>query len=122
MFSKDMSKLFGTILILILSGCSNLSTGEGIFIVTGEIAITTRGSNKCILQLLADGQAVNYNIRPILGAFKESFVVSSEEGEYTLNVSCGGNLIGSRVISYPGNIGIGGAINLGQMVSGDYRD
>ena len=118
MFLEVMCKLRILLLIIVLSGCSYLSTGEGAFSVIGEIGVATTGSDTCVIKLLTDGQASSYNTRPILGAFNETFVVSSEVREYTISISCGGNLIVSREILYPGNIGVGGTINIGTIVSG----
>jgi|GEM_PF-5198408 len=97
---KVMFRYILIVLFLNIVGCSFLKMGENVVFISGNV------SGECQLKLKTeDDSALNsINVRKVSGSFSSDFVISPNEQNYIVEVTCNNQLVLSRLVNYPNEL------------------
>ena len=98
---------------ILLSGCCMLGPCDGVFDVTGSVTNST--ASPCLLSVRYEGSGEAISERKVAGSFKESFVVQPSNDGHRIELTCGGELVLSKLIYYGKDVGIGEEVALGEV-------
>jgi len=109
-----MRHLIAIVFTLLLSSCIRI--GDGAFMIQGELT-GLPSTEKCLLflSLEHEEQALPWKTAEIAGVFSDGFTVSPYSQNYEVRVTCNGNLVASKLVNYPRDMGVGGTVDLGKI-------
>ena len=108
-----LKSAFSASVFILLSGCCMLGPCDGVFDVSGSV--TSSVANPCLLSVRYEGSSWVISERKVIGSFKESFVVQPSNDGHRIELTCGGELVLSKLIHYGKDVGIGEEVVLGEV-------